>query len=164
MTIKISLAQQQILSHAAKHTDGKLTWFPETIKGGAKKKVIDSLFKRGLITTDKTDWFISILGYEALGLPHRGMINPAAFDAVIAIGAAQVNDAPKPRSRENSKQAQMIVMLKRPEGATIQQICQATQWQSHTVRGSMAGALKKKLGLSITSEKTEGGERVYHIE
>jgi len=163
MTHKISPAQQQILSHAAKHTDGKLMWFPETIKGGAKKKVIDSLFSRSLITTDKTDWFITTLGYEAMGLPHRGMINPAELDSVIATGATQANDAPKPRSRENSKQAQMIAMLKRPEGATIQQICQATQWQSHTVRGSMAGALKKKLGLAITSKKPEGGERVYHI-
>lgn len=163
MTIKISPAQQQILSHAAEHTDGKLVWFPGAIKGGAKKKVIDSLFNRGLITLDKTDWFISTLGYEALGLPRRCMINSAALDAIIAAEVTQRNDAPKPRSRENSKQAQVIAMLKRPEGATIQQICQATQWQSHTVRGSMAGALKKKLGLSITSEKSEGGERVYHI-
>lgn len=163
MTIKISLAQQQILSHAAKHTDGKLVWFPDTIKGGAKKKVVDSLFSRGLITTNKTDWFISILGYEALGLPHQGMINLAAPDAVTDSAEVEQVSKAKTRTRENSKQAQVIAMLMRPEGATIQQICQATQWQSHTVRGSMAGALKKKLGLSITSEKFEGGERVYHI-
>lgn len=163
MTIQLSPAQQQILSHAAKHTDGKLIWFPETLKGGAKKKVIDSLFSRGLITTDKTDCFITTLGYEALGLPHRGMITPAALDAVTDSAKVEQVSKPKARTRENSKQAQVIAMLKRPEGATIKQICQATEWQSHTVRGSMAGALKKKLGLAITSEKPEGGERVYHI-
>ena len=54
-------------------------------------------------------------------------------------------------------------MLKRPEGATIQQICEATEWQAHTVRGTFAGAFKKKLGLTITSDKAEGGERVYRI-
>ena len=75
--------------------------------------------------------------------------------------AAATSDAP--RSRENSKQAQVIAMLRRPEGATIQQICDATQWQAHTVRGTFAGAFKKKLGLTITSEKTEGGERIYRI-
>nr|CUV15840.1 conserved protein of unknown function [Ralstonia solanacearum] len=54
-------------------------------------------------------------------------------------------------------------MLRHPEGATISEICKATGWQAHTVRGMFAGALKKKLGLTITSEKTSDGERVYRI-
>jgi Protein of unknown function (DUF3489) len=57
----------------------------------------------------------------------------------------------------------MIALLKRPEGATVRQICELTGWQAHTVRGTFAGALKKKLGLSLVSEKAEGGERVYRI-
>lgn len=75
--------------------------------------------------------------------------------------------AAKPRrrsgSRPDSKQARMIAMLKRPEGATIEQIAEAMNWARHTVRGAMAGALKKKLGLTIISEKTEGAARVYRI-
>jgi hypothetical protein len=66
-------------------------------------------------------------------------------------------------SRQNSKQAQIIIMLKRPEGATIHQLCEITGWQSHTVRGALAGALKKKLGLTIVSTKPQGGERVYRL-
>ena len=54
-------------------------------------------------------------------------------------------------------------MLTRQEGATIDEIVAALAWRSHTVRGAMAGALKKKLGLSITSEKIEGRGRVYRI-
>ena len=69
----------------------------------------------------------------------------------------------KPRTRENSKQAAVIQMLQRPEGATINQICAATGWQAHTVRGAFAGALKKKRGLTVTSEKLDGGERVYRL-
>lgn len=160
MTIQLSSTQQQILSHAAEHSGGKLIWFPENIKGGARTKVIESLCKRGLITADKTDWLVSEQGYRALGLPHREPVIPAA--APDSVKDEQATQPHKPRSRDNSKQAQVIAMLKRPEGATIQQICQVTKWQSHTVRGSMAGALKKKLGLVITSEKTENGERVYH--
>ena len=57
----------------------------------------------------------------------------------------------------------MIEMLRRPEGATIDQIVEATGWQRHTIRGAISGALKKKLGLNVTSEKAEGGERAYHI-
>ena len=54
-------------------------------------------------------------------------------------------------------------MLRQPEGATIAQVIAATGWQAHTVRGAISGALKKKRGLVVTSEKSESGERVYRI-
>ena len=63
-----------------------------------------------------------------------------------------------------TKQQIMIDLLRRPEGATIEEIANATEWQSHTVRGAMSGALKKKLGLAITSEKMDARGRVYRIE
>lgn len=55
MTMELSFTQQQILNHAAAHTGDKLSWFPDNIKGGVRKKVIDSLFSRGFITANKTD-------------------------------------------------------------------------------------------------------------
>ena len=67
------------------------------------------------------------------------------------------------KGRENTKQALMIEMLRREEGATIDHIAEATGWQRHTVRGAIAGALKKKLGLNIESEKVEVCGRVYRI-
>ena len=66
-------------------------------------------------------------------------------------------------TREGTKQAVLIDLLKRPEGATLSQMTKATNWQVHTVRGAMAGALKKKLGLEITSEKQPGTDRIYRI-
>lgn len=73
-------------------------------------------------------------------------------------------EAPKERKvRAGTKQALLIEMLKRPSGATIDEIVTATAWRSHTARGAMAGALKKKLGLTITSEKDETRGRVYRI-
>ena len=54
-------------------------------------------------------------------------------------------------------------MLHRPEGATIDQIVEATAWQRHSVRGVISGTVKKKLGLAVTSTKSETGERVYRI-
>lgn len=65
--------------------------------------------------------------------------------------------------RESTKEALLIEMLRRPEAATIAQIVSATGWQAHTVRGAFAGALKKRRGLAVTSEKPEGGERIYRI-
>lgn len=55
----------------------------------------------------------------------------------------------------------VIEMLRAPGGATIEEIVTAPEWAAHTVRGAMAGALKQKLGLGVTSEKVEGRGRVY---
>ena len=155
MTMQLTPVQHTILVHAHQHTDGKITWFPDNIKGGARKKVLDGMFNRALITLLNDDWFITAEGYDALGVPRKSPVSTKAIDSVI--------EQARPRSRDNSKQAQVIAMLRRPEGTTIAQICEATGWQQHTVRGTFAGAFKKKLGLSITSEKPEGGERVYKI-
>ena len=67
------------------------------------------------------------------------------------------------QTRADSKQAQLIEMLKSPDGATIEEIVKKFDWQAHTVRGAIAGALKKKLGLNVQSEKVEGRGRVYRI-
>ena len=157
MTAKIQLtpAQHAILVYAHNHSDGKIIWFPDNIKGGARKKVLEGLFNRALITPMNDDWFITAEAYDALGVPRKAPASAKAIDEII--------ESVKPRTRENSKQAEVIAMLKRSEGATIAQICAATGWQQHTVRGTFAGAFKKKLGLAITSEKPEGGERVYKI-
>ena len=171
MTMQLTPAQHAILAHAYQHTDGKITWFPDNIKGGARKKVLDGMFNRALITPLNDDWFITAEGYDTLGVPRKGPISTKAIDDLVEQAERQeaakrlikIGVEGKTRSRENSKQAQVIAMLKRPEGATISQICEGTGWQQHTVRGTFAGAFKKKLGLTITSEKPEGGERVYRI-
>ena len=65
--------------------------------------------------------------------------------------------------RENTKEALVIAILRRPEGGTIAQIMAATGWRAHTVRGFFAAALKKRHGIAVTSEKPQGGERTYRI-
>jgi hypothetical protein len=68
----------------------------------------------------------------------------------------------QPDANRPSKQDEVIVMLRRPEGATVDEVASATGWQRHTVRGVFSGTLKKKLGLTIASAKEERG-RVYRI-
>ncbi len=70
----------------------------------------------------------------------------------------------KPRSaRAGTKQALLIDLLKRKAGATITDLVHATGWQAHSVRGAISGTLKKKLGLTVTSETIEKRGRVYRI-
>jgi hypothetical protein len=69
--------------------------------------------------------------------------------------------------RANSKLALMLDMLRQPQGASIEAICQATGWQAHSVRGTFAATLKKKMGLAIASEKVEVAgrrQRVYRLD
>ena len=71
---------------------------------------------------------------------------------------------PEPRSeaKQSSKQGAVIAMLRRPEGATVDEVATAMGWQRHTVRGLFSGTLKKKLGLILASAQEERG-RVYRI-
>ena len=220
MTTQLSPSQHAVLAHAINHTNRQIDWFPDNIKGGARKKVIDAMLNRALIINDGTNWIVASGGYEALGVSrpvfegHTGAsqvladeigtedptdaeidesnrVEPeveaavtanvhAAHDAPNATAGATIADpeleaavtnveataraqARTPRTRDNSKQATVIGMLKRPEGATIQQIVDCTAWQAQTVRGTFAGAFKKKLGLDITSTKDAGAQRVYRI-
>jgi hypothetical protein len=76
-------------------------------------------------------------------------------------GSQPHQSASAPQSRP-SKQAEVIALLRRPEGVTVAEVVAATGWQPHTVRGLFSGTLKKKLGLALGSSREERG-RIYRI-
>ena len=102
---------------------------------------------------------------------------PAVKSAAKPAAAAKKSPAKKPAAGKSlprsvpvsaapatppaSKQSQLIALLRSAPGATLAQMMTLTGWQAHTVRGTFAGAFKKKLGMTITSDKTEGGVRTY---
>ncbi len=66
-------------------------------------------------------------------------------------------------TRENSKKALVLELLRRPEGTTVKEIVSVTDWQSHTVRGFLSGTVGKRMGLAVSSQRRESGERAYRI-
>src|ERR1700677_4155888 len=69
----------------------------------------------------------------------------------------------RPAARADTKHARIIAMLRKPAGATIAAIMAVTDWQQHSVRGFLAGVVRKKLELNLVSDQTDKG-RVYRIK
>ena len=176
--------QSLILSRAATRPGNLALPLPEGLVGAAAKMVVGKMIARGWIeeveanlrrgepmwreTGDGhgTTLIATEAGLEAIG------IEPLAASAVASARKAKPKpvqmpddtDAAKPVAiRAGTKQAQIIAMLQRPEGATVAEMVEATGWLAHTVRGCISGALKKKLGLPITAEKVEGRGTVYKL-
>ena len=186
---KLSDTQAVILSAAAQRKDYIALPLPDSLRGGAAAKVVGAMIAKGFLeevdanmrngepvwretgdghgtTLVATDAGLAAIGIEPEGAttaPAGALGAPTEEPAPDT--AAGIEVAPKARtSREGTKQAQLIAMLRAPEGATIDEISTALQWRPHTTRGAMAGALKKKLGLTITSEKVTERGRIYRIE
>jgi hypothetical protein len=188
---KLTDTQRIILSAASQRTDRLALPLPKSLKGGAVIKVIGPLLDKGLleevdanrklgdpvwretgdghgVTLIITDAGLVAIGVEPDGAPQAVTHGEEATEAAPA--SAEASSLPAPadetrerKAREGTKQALVIEMLRRPEGASIAEIVEATQWASHTTRGFMAGALKKKLGMAIESTKDDERGRIYRL-
>ena len=178
--------QTLILSRAATRPGNLALPLPEGLVGAAAKMVVGKMIARGWLeeveanlrrsepiwreTGDGhgTTLIATEAGLEAIG------IEPLAASAVTNARKAKpkaepaetpcYTDTAKPVAiRAGTKQAQIIAMLQRPEGAMVVEMVAATGWLAHTVRGCISGALKKKLALPITAEKVDGRGTVYQV-
>jgi hypothetical protein len=171
--IQLSDAQAVVLSTACAREDGMVFPVIANLKGGAVGNVCKSLLKRGLIEeVAATDLNTVWRHDEELG-PITLRATPLAYSTLgITADPEEQTDSepatepsPEPvRRRSGTKQEALIAMLRAEGGATIDEIVAALQWQAHTARGVLSGALKKKLGLTITSEKVDGRGRVYRLQ
>ena len=188
---QLSDCQLVVLTAACQRPDRCVFPITARLKGNAAGNVLKSLLNKGLIKEvrakrDDTVWrhdedrgrmtlVATKAAFAALGIDPRDEFEDTETDAAdhapadVEVEPKQRQSAPRkkqpkaPRARDGSKQAQLIAMLRRAKGATIDEIAEALSWQPHTVRGAIAGALKKKLGLEVTSEKDEKRGRVYRV-
>ncbi len=190
---KLTDTQLVILSAAARRKDGTVLPLPRSLKvnKAATTTVLKSLLKKGLVAerpaaADAAHWRETRDGGRmALVIADTGLqVIGVDVDRKTSKQSSSTKPQPKQRSRRavrkpsgsktkgktlppavrpGTKQALLIDLLKRKKGATIEEIVEATGWQPHSVRGAISGTLKKKLGLTVTSEPVEKRGRVYRI-
>ena len=174
---KLTETQTIILSAGAQRPDNIALPLPKGLAGAAAKMAVTKMMEHGWLQEvdanlrkgeplwrETGDGHGTTLVVTDAGLLAIG-IEPVVVKTVIAMRehAAKAATPKPPTQRTGTKQAQIIAMLQRPEGASVAEMVEATSWQSHTVRGAISGALKKKLGLPIAAEKIEGRGTVYKL-
>ena len=179
---KLTETQSIILSAGAQRPENIALPLPKGLAGAAAKMAVSKMIEHGWLQEvdanlrrneplwrETGDGHGTTLVVTDAGLLAIG-IDPVVVKTVVAIRkhAAETPTptlvgAAQPKLRSGTKQATLISMLRAPDGATIEEIMTATGWQSHTIRGAIAGALKKKLGLEVISEKDDARGRVYRL-
>ena len=155
---KVSPAQCLLLRTAARRPDGRVIP-PDTLRGGARVKVLTSLLQRGWIEPADDGHVMTDAGYAAIG--QQRPVPPDDVQPVGTIGDLQLLEGIP--IRPGTKLAVLVMALRRPQGATRLQLMLATGWQPHTVRGAISGMLRKKLGLNVVLAHNDSGERVYRV-
>ncbi len=191
--LKLSDTQLVILSAAARRRDRAVLPLPRSlkVKGGAVTKTLEGLRKKGLLdekpaTRIVTAWREGEDGRRMMLAITGAGLRAIGVEADEKTGKQSPSTKPPPKQRRRraqpkpsgskpngrtspptvrpgTKQALLIDLLKRKKGATIEEIIAVTGWQAHSVRGAISGALKKKLGLAVTSERVGDRGRVYQI-
>jgi hypothetical protein len=175
---KLNDLQLVLLSTGSQREDGNLLPLPESVadSGARAKKAIESLIKRGFVAEadaarNVPSWredgdrrigaFITAEGKTAIGTEDAGSGGDRQPQAA-PLPPPPPAPARKPGEiRAGTKQALLVEMLERAEGASIQEIVDATSWLPHTTRAALTGL--KKRGFKVTSEKVEGVGR-YHAK
>jgi hypothetical protein len=173
----LTKTQNLILTTGAQRADHVAMPLPEGLHGAAATKVVGMMIDRGWLEEVDADlrngdplWRETGDGHgTTLVVTDAGLlavgIEPVVVKTMAAVRQhAALASVPKtPTMRAGTKQAQIIALLQRPEGASIKEIVEVTGWLPHSIRGLISGALKKKLGLPISSEKQDGRGTVYTL-
>ncbi|PJK28012.1 DUF3489 domain-containing protein [Minwuia thermotolerans] len=157
-----------ILANAARRADGKVLPLPEDMQvmGAALSAVLRSLERRGFVRCSAEDvWTITAAGRAAVSQTAAAEVDDSEDESATAQAATAEpdagdnHDAPPPLFRPGTRQAQLLDLLQRDEGADIDEMVQLTGWQAHSVRAVLTGFRKR--GIEVTRTKEVNGVSVY---
>jgi len=181
---KLTETQSIVLSRAAARPGNLAMPLPDGLHGAAAKVAVGKMIEHGWLeevdanlrrkeplwreTGDGhgTTLIATEAGLDAIGIEpivSGTVARSRGAHATSTSGTETDGDAAKPTIRGGTKQAQIIALLERPGGASVPEIVAETGWLAHSVRGLISGALKKKLGLPIVSEKVEERGTVHRL-
>ncbi|WP_394538773.1 DUF3489 domain-containing protein [Lysobacter enzymogenes] len=184
--VELTTNQRAVLELALA-TEGRIESYPAGLLGGARTSVVRGLLRNELVEPHDAGYRLTADGYAAIGAQapasdelgtesasdheasgesanHTDTDQTDGDPAAPAESAAATTVPAKPKraARGDTKIAKVVGLLTRPQGATIAQIMAETDWQQHSVRGFLAGTVKKK-GYIVTNSKEGDGDRVYRI-
>ena len=165
---KLTDTQSLILSRASTRPGNLALPLPDGLHGAAARKVVTTMIARGWLEEVEADIRKRDPLWRETGDGHgTTLVATAAGLEAIGIEPTPADRVAQPATpgtpRAGTKQAVLVGMLRAEGGATIGELVAALGWRPHTIRGAMSGALKQKLGLTVTSEKVEGRGRVYRV-
>lgn len=188
---KVTDTQSIILGRAATRPDNLAMPLPEGLAGAAAKMAVAKMIERGWLeeveanlrrgdplwretgdghgtTLIATEAGLAAIGIEPVVATTMSNLRKSKLElASAAREPAETSpdaDTPRPISiRAGTKQATIIALLQRPEGASIAEIVEATGWAAHSARGMISGGLKKKLGFHVATSSDAQRGRIYHI-
>jgi hypothetical protein len=189
--LKLTDTQTIILSRAVTRPNNLAMPLPEGLAGAAAKMAIGKMIERGWLeeveanlrrgeprwretgdghgtTLIATETGLAAIGIEPVVASTLTNLRKAQLERVSgpkdALEASADPATPKPVAiRAGTKQAEIIALLQRPEGASITEIVDVTGWAAHSARGMISGGLKKKLGFQVATSSDEQRGRIYHI-
>jgi hypothetical protein len=187
---KLTDTQIFILSRAATRPDNLAMPLPKGLHGAAAQKAVAAMIAKGWLEEVDADLHLgeplwretgdghgtTLMATEA-GLAAIG-VEPVVTTVTTTLNKVKSSVAPQvpsdqsgtpeaskaPKIRAGTKQAQIIALLQRSQGASIAEIVDVTGWAAHSARGMISGALKKKLGLEIITATGDERGRIYHIQ
>ncbi len=184
---KLTDTQSIILSAAANRPENIALPLPNGLVGAAAKMAVAKMIEHGWLqevdanlrrnehlwretgdghgtTLVATEAGLLAIGIESVvAKTVAGMRGQGARGAPSDTSSETSRGLERPAQRAGTKQSKLIELLMRPSGASIADIAELTNWQAHSIRGAISGGLSRKLGLTIVSEKSETGARIYKI-